>query len=77
MDEDEDMQGQGEEQGLKLPGQEVIKFGEAKLASKDARAAAIAQGNIEMHNAETLELPEVRIIFCSRLHALQSVNLLG
>ena len=56
MDEDEDMQDQEEEQGLR---QEVIKFGEAKLATEATRAAAIAQGNIEVHDADTLEMPQV------------------
>ena len=56
MDEDEDMADQEEEQGQKL---DVIKFGEAKLATEATRAAAIAQGNIEVHDADTLELPQV------------------
>lgn len=55
MDEDEDMQEPGPEQ----PSADVIKFGEAQLASVDAKAAGIAQGNIQVHNAETLDLPEV------------------
>ena len=59
MDEDEDMQARSEEQDLKQPAQDTIKFGEAKLATEDARAAAIAKGNVEMHDADTLELPEV------------------
>ena len=55
MDEDEHMQ-EADDQ----PRSEVIKFGDAKLATTDAKAAGVAQGNINVHNAETLDLPEVQ-----------------
>lgn len=54
MEDDDEMQ----DADLEHPIHDVIKFGEAKLATADARAAAIAHGHVQMHDAETLELPE-------------------
>ena len=55
MDEDEEMS----DGALVQPKDTVIKFGEAQIATSDAKAAGIAQGNIEVHEADTLQLPEV------------------
>lgn len=63
MDEDEDMQDQEEEQVHVQPGQEAIKFGEARLATEDARAAGVAKGNVQVYDADTLELPEVGLYY--------------
>ena len=74
MLEDEDMQEQEAEQELELRqlDQDAIKFGEAKLATEDARAAAIAKGNVEVHDADTLELPEVRSYSISYIKLTQT-----
>ena len=57
MDEDEEMP----QRPPQDPGSANVRYGEAKLATADARAAGVAAGNIQTvdSQAETLQLPEV------------------
>ena len=57
MDEDEEMP----DRPVPAPGSATLKYGEATLATADAKAAGVAAGNIQVldSRAETLQLPEV------------------
>jgi len=73
MDEDEEMAEQQTQHGTA-----ALKYGEATLATADARAAGVAAGNIQVlgNEAETLQLPEV-IFLLPRSITTPSPSLLG
>lgn len=53
-----------DEEGHPRPGGNALNYGDVRMGTQKARAAAVAKGNISGQQAtETLDLPEVHRLF--------------